>query len=68
MASQKPKPSPPGYLTWVEAADEYGVSVRTLQCMVIAGQLKKYRQHGRREVLLERAELDRVLAPRVVPA
>jgi hypothetical protein len=68
MANQRPKKSPPGFLTWLEAAAEYQVSPRKLKSLARAGHLKKYRQHGRRETLLAREELSRVLAPRVVPA
>ncbi len=68
MANQKPKTSPSGFLTWVEAAAEFGISSRQLKYLVRAGRLQRYRQHGRREVLLQREELSRVLAPRPVPA
>lgn len=66
------KPTPPNdgkeYLTWLEAAKEFCISDRTLRRLARQGLLKRYRQHGRREVLLSREELTRVLAPQPVSA
>ncbi len=58
----------PGFFTWREAAAEYGISVRTLKYLAARGKLTRYKQPGRVETLLERAELERVLSPQPVSA
>jgi hypothetical protein len=57
-----------GYLTWLEAADEFNVSPRCLKYLAKAGKLTRYKMHGLRETLLSREELSRVLEPQPIGA
>lgn len=58
----------PGFLTWLEAAEEFAVSTRTLKRLAAEKKIQRYRQHGRVEILLSREELSKVLAPQPVSA
>ena len=51
------------WLSQQEAADELGVTDRTIRNYIKRGELRGYRVRGSRLVRLDRADVDRLLTP-----
>lgn len=57
------RPRAQKYLTLHDAAEEYGVSQRTIRRRIADGSLPAYRMTGSRLIRIKAADLDRLLTP-----